>query len=91
MTKYYKLPKLKKGITFKKGPGFKKYTAIFPDGKRVTFGDVRYEHYKDRVPKSLGGKVWSHKNHNDSKRRENYRKRHRGVLLKSGKAAYQKK
>jgi hypothetical protein len=42
------------GIVFVKGPGFKKYTAILPNGKKVHFGDKRYEQYKDSVPKNRG-------------------------------------
>lgn len=73
-----------RGVKFQKGPGYKKYTAILPDHiypkkshkKRVHFGDRRYEHYKDTVPKRQGGKQWSHKDHLDSKRRKSYRARH---------------
>lgn len=63
-------------VKFVKGPYPKKYTAILPDGKRVHFGDRRYQHYKDTVPKRQGGKRWTHKDHLDPKRRKSYRARH---------------
>jgi len=85
------LPKLPKGIKFVKGPNYKKYTAILPDGKRVHFGDRRYQHYKDWIPKRLGGKQWSHKDHLDPKRRANYRSRHYGMRCKDGKRCVTKK
>lgn len=78
------LAKLPKGIKFVKGPGFKKYTAILPDGRRVHFGDRRYEHFKDSVPKRLGGGIWSKKDHGDPQRRKNYRTRHGGMRCKDG-------
>ena len=65
-----------KGIKFEEGPRCYKYTAILPDGKRVNFGHRSYEHFKDSVPKSRGGGIWSHKDHGDHERRKNYRKRH---------------
>ena len=79
------MTKLSKGIKFVKGSGDKKYTAIFPDGKKVHFGHKDYEHYKDTVPKRLGGGLWSHKDHKDSERRKNYRKRHSARTCKNGK------
>lgn len=88
---HYKLPSLPKGTKFEKGPGRYKYTAILPDGKRVNFGHRDYQHFRDRVPKNKGGKLWSHKDHNDKERMENYRARHRGILSKSGTPAYKKK
>ena len=55
------------------------------DGRKVPFGDRRYEHYKDSVPVSLGGGKWSKKDHLDTSRRRNYRTRHAAVKLKNGK------
>ena len=78
------MPQLPKSIRFQRGPGHKKYTAILPDGKRVHFGDKRYEHYKDTVPKSKGGGLWSRKNHNDKERRQRYRTRHGALRCKDG-------
>ena len=83
------MPKsLHKGIKFVKGHAPYKYTAILHTGHQVHFGHRDYEHYKDSVPRSLGGGIWRHKNHLDRARRRNYRKRHAGVLTKSGKPAY---
>lgn len=71
-----------KGIRFIKGPGYKKYTAVLPNGKKVSFGDKRYQHYKDNVPTSLGGGLYASKNHNDKKRRDSYRARHGALRCK---------
>lgn len=76
-----------KGIRFTKGPGKKKYRAHLPNGRTTDFGHRDYQHYKDSVPKSQGGGLWSHKDHKDPDRRRNYRARHGGVLLKNGKRA----
>lgn len=84
------LPQLPRGIRFQKGPGRYKYTAILPDGKRVHFGHTSYQHYYDSVPVNLGGGIWSSLNHLDEKRRDNYRKRHSGVLTRSGDRAYKR-
>jgi hypothetical protein len=86
---------LPKGTKFKKGKGNYKYTAVIPlkDGKTktVNFGHKKYEHYRDTVPKRMGGGIWSHKDHLNTKRRKNYRARHGGIKLKNGKPAYRKK
>jgi hypothetical protein len=42
------------------------------DGKTIHFGDKRYQHYKDSTPL----KAYSHLDHNDTKRRALYYKRH---------------
>lgn len=83
-------PQLPKGIYFQKGPGRYKYTAVLPNGKRVHFGHTSYQHYYDSVPANLGGGLWSTLNHLDEKRRDNYRKRHSGVLTRSGEKAYKR-
>ncbi len=53
----------------------KKYKAILKDKdgneKSVHFGSTSYEQYKDTT--GLG--IWSHKDHNDEKRRSNFRSR----------------
>ena len=48
----------------------KKYDAILADGTRVPFGDTRYQHYHDKIG------LYRHLDHNDPKRRENFRRRH---------------
>lgn len=83
--------RLMKGIYFVPGPGYKKYTAILPDGKKVHFGHRNYQHFKDSVPSELGGGIWSHKNHNDPARRKNYRTRHAGMVCKDGTKCITKK
>jgi hypothetical protein len=75
---------ISKNIKFIKGSGTHKYTAILPDGRRVHFGHVDYQHYKDSVPVAQGGGVWKHLNHLDPKRRKNYRTRHAGMVCKNG-------
>ena len=82
------LPKLPKGIRFIKGKGSKKYTAIMPDGRKVSFGHIAYEHYKDRVPIRLGGKIWSHRDHGDKERMKRYHKRHSKQMCKDGRYCY---
>ena len=76
---------------FIRGKYPKKYTAIMKNGDRVHFGHQDYEQYRDSVPKSMGGGIWSHKNHLDDQRRKNYRARHGGTKTKSGRPAYQVK
>ncbi len=56
----------------------KKYDAILINKNtkrtvKISFGDSRYEQYKDRA---LG--IYSHKDHLDIKRRRLYRERHKG-------------
>ena len=82
------LPKVQKFI---RGTYPYKYTAILKDGKKVHFGHQDYEHYKDTVPKKLGGGLWSNRDHLDTKRRTNYRKRHAAIKTKDGKYAYRVK
>lgn len=82
---------LSKVEKFIKGYGKYKYTAVMKDGTKVNFGHRDYQQYRDSVPKNMGGGIWSHKDHNDQARRDNYRSRHSGVKTKSGKKAYQVK
>ncbi len=55
----------------------KKYDAILQNKttkaiKKVPFGDVRYQQYRDSTPL----KLYKHLNHNDKERRRLYRARH---------------
>ena len=50
----------------------KKYVATLPDGKKVHFGDSRYQQWKDQT--SL--KAFKSADHGDPKRREAYYSRH---------------
>ena len=69
----------------------KKYMIKYND-KLIHFGAIKkdgtgYEQYKDTT--GLG--LYSHLDHNDAKRRLNYRKRHSKILLKNGEPAYKDK
>lgn len=48
--------------------------------KVIHFGALGYQHYHDRIG------LFSELDHNDSKRRANYRARHSGVMSKYGPA-----
>ena len=64
---------------FKSKRKYKKYSVyVLKDGKRrlIHFGDTRYQHFKDRIGH------YSHLDHNDKKRRENYYKRHKEKNIK---------
>lgn len=65
--------------------GTSKYVAILPDGKKVFFGHRKYEHYKDSVPKSMGGGKWSHMDHRDPVRRQRFFARFEGQRCSNGK------
>jgi hypothetical protein len=86
-----KIKGLERVERFERGPRRYKYTAVMDDGRRVHFGHRDYEHYRDSVPKSMGGQLWSHKDHMDRRRRANYRKRHAGMITKDGRRAYRVK
>lgn len=64
--------------------GYKKYTAVFPDGEEVSFGDIRYQQYRDTTPL----RAYSHMDHLDPQRRKSYLARHKKIKDKSGKFAY---
>jgi hypothetical protein len=67
-------------IKFEKGPHKKKYTAFVRHKKtrkvrKIHFGASDYAQYKDNTPL----KLYSYKNHNTRKRRQNYFSRHSGT------------
>lgn len=64
-------------LVFKKGKYPKKYIAIV-DSKEVPFGDIRYQHFKDRTPLKLYSKL----DHLDENRRLSYYKRHNKMYPK---------
>jgi hypothetical protein len=66
---------------------FKKYMVVTPKGRTVHFGDKRYQHYRDTTGKGL----YSHLDHNNPKRRQLYRIRHRAIKTKEGRPAYKDK
>jgi uncharacterized radical SAM superfamily Fe-S cluster-containing enzyme len=59
-------------VKFERGRNGKKYTAILPDGRRVSFGAVGYQQYRDTTPL----KLYSALDHNDEARRARYYMRH---------------
>ena len=79
-------PPIPKGTRFEvPKEGNAKYIALLPDGKKVRFGHKDYEQYKDSVPKAMGGGKWSHKDHGDRDRRENFLSRAAGQKCANGK------
>lgn len=57
----------------------KKYRAVIVSGKKtvtINFGDSRYQQFKD----TTGHRLFSHKDHNDPKRRAAYKARHSGYI-----------
>lgn len=76
---------------FRLGSGNHKYAAHLKNGKIVQFGHKDYQHYKDTVPKNMGGGLWTHKDHLDPERRRRYRLRHGGIITKGGSKACQVK
>jgi hypothetical protein len=62
----------------------KKYRITSPKGKTIDFGDIRYEHYKDKT----NLKLYSNLNHNDKHRRDLYRTRTSKIKNKQGQLTY---
>lgn len=60
-----------------------KYSVITPAGKKVNFGDKWYQQFKDTA---LG--VFSHLDHNDPKRQEQYFKWHGKIMNKDSKLTF---
>ena len=46
----------------------KKYSVVTPSGKKINFGDKRYEQFKDTTPL----KLYKNLDHGDKKRQKNY-------------------
>ena len=59
----------------------KKYSVITPSGKKINFGSLSHEHFKDTTPL----KLYKNLDHNDKKRQKNYCKRAAGIKNKKGK------
>lgn len=60
------------GYTIKVSTRKNKKYDVFKDDKYITsFGDKRYQHYKDLIG------YYKNLDHNDKKRRDNYRSRHK--------------
>jgi len=62
----------------------KKYSVITPSGKKINFGDKRYEQFEDTT--GLG--LYSHLDHKDKKRKESYCSRAMGIKNKNNKFTY---
>lgn len=71
-------------IIFRKSKTKNKKYDVYYNNKWIPFGDSRYQHYKD----TTGLKLYSHLDHLNKKRRENYRNRHKAILLKNKQPAY---
>ena len=65
----------------------KKYMVISPSGKKIHFGSINMQHYRDSTPL----KLYSHLDHNDKQRRKNYLTRSKGIKNKDGKLTYNDK
>lgn len=61
----------------------KKYDVVY-NGKTISFGDSRYQHYKDQT--GLG--KFSNLDHNDKERRKLYRARASKIVDKQGNLTY---
>lgn len=65
----------------------KKYMVITPKGKKIHFGALGYQHYKD----TTGLNLYSNLNHLDKSRRKNYLSRAKGIKNKQGKLTWKDK
>lgn len=74
---------MKEISTLKKSTRLHKKYMIFVNNKWIHFGDNRYQQYKDKTPL----KLYSHLDHNDSKRRASYYARH-GLTKDKNSAKY---
>jgi len=59
----------------------KKYSVITPSGKKINFGDKRYEQFKDTTPL----KLYKNLDHGDKKRQKNYCARSAAIKNNKGK------
>ena len=60
-----------------------KKLMVVVDNKKIHFGDIRYQHFKDKT-----GLLDKKLNHNDKKRQTNYLKRSKGIKNKKGELTY---
>ena len=60
-----------------------KKLMVVVDNKKIHFGDIRYQHFKDKT-----GLLDKKLNHNDKKRQTNYLKRSKGIKNKMGELTY---
>ncbi len=76
------MPKFEKST--RKG---KKYSVITPSGKKIHFGALGMEQYKD----STGLGLYSNLDHGDKKRRKSYLARAKGIKDKNGNLTWKDK
>jgi hypothetical protein len=75
------MPKVGK-YTYEKSTRKDKKLMTIVDGKRVHFGNPKYQHFKDKTG------IWKSKDHGDPERRKNYLSRAKGIKLKDGSLAW---
>lgn len=72
------MSKILDGFTFIKSKTKNKKYDVYKNNKKITsFGDKRYQHYKDKIG------MYSNLNHNDLNRRKLYRARHKNDNITS--------
>jgi hypothetical protein len=69
----------------------KKYMVVSPNGKTIHFGAIKNGIPMDQYKDSTGVGLYSKYDHNDEKRRDNYRARHSKIKIKDGSYAYKNK
>jgi len=60
----------------------KKYSVITPKGKKINFGDKRYQQFNDKIG------LYSKMDHGDPIRRKSYLSRSKGIKNKQGQLTY---
>lgn len=68
--------------TYEKSTRKNKKLMTVVDGKKIHFGNPKYQHFKDKTG------IWSNKNHGDPERRKSYLSRAKGIKLKDGSLAW---
>jgi hypothetical protein len=66
------------GMEYFKSTRTGKKLMVLVDGKWIHFGDSQMAHFKDRTG------IWKHLDHKDSKRRQNYLARAKGIRNSEG-------
>jgi len=72
---------------FKKSTRKNKKYMVRYNNNWIHFGDLRYEHYKDKTPL----KLYSNLDHNDKQRRKDYLTRSMAIKDKQGNLTYNNK
>lgn len=74
-------------MEFKKSTRKNKKYMVYYNNKWIHFGDLNYQHYKDRTPL----KLYSYLDHNDKNRRQDYLNRSMNIKDKNGNLTYNNK